>query len=118
MKNQINYTKPAGKKFTQPSQTIPDQTMSVKTILERYASGLPLQGLKEPIFEQEDTPSSGINPKTLDLVDWQRLQIENKEQIENLQANAKKEAEEKNIERLKKIEEEENKAFIKSIIKH
>jgi Fe-S-cluster formation regulator IscX/YfhJ len=66
---QFNYkteAKQLYKKFGE-SQTIPDQTMSIRQILQRYASGQPLdvynQG--EPIWDGEE--GSGINPKTLDL---------------------------------------------------
>lgn len=65
---QFNYSKEAKqlyKKFG-PSQTIPDQTMSIRQIMQRYASGQPLdvynQG--EAIWDEE---GEGINPKTLDL---------------------------------------------------
>lgn len=35
----------------QPSQTVPNQTMSLKTILERYAKGLPITGNpNEPVY--------------------------------------------------------------------
>lgn len=68
--------------FTQPSQTVPDQTMSIKEILERYAKGLPIGGGLEPIYEEEDT--NGINPRTLDLVDLQEIKEYNKNNIEEL----------------------------------
>lgn len=86
-----------GETFTQPSQTIPDQTMSMRTILDRYAKGLPIAGSKEAIWS-EDESEHGINPKTLDLVDFQEMKMKNKAKIEELenqvkeQRKAKKEA--------------------------
>lgn len=68
--------------FTQPSQTVPDQTMSIKEILERYAKGLPIGGGLDPIYEEEET--NGINPRTLDLVDIQEIKAYNKKNIEEL----------------------------------
>ena len=68
--------------FTQPSQTVPDQTMSIKEILERYAKGLPIGGGLEPIYEEDDT--NGINPRTLDLVDIQEIKEFNKKNIAEL----------------------------------
>lgn len=65
---QFNYKKEAKQLYKEfgESQTIPDQTMSIRQILQRYASGQPLdvynQG--EAIWDEE---GSGINPKTLDL---------------------------------------------------
>jgi len=50
-----------------PSETIPDQTMSVKEILTRYASGLPIDGQKVPIYENDEDPLHGVNWNTLDL---------------------------------------------------
>lgn len=60
------------KTFTQESKTVPDEAMSIRQILERYASGLPLPITKTPIYS-EDNEEDGINPKTLDLVDIQEM---------------------------------------------
>lgn len=35
----------------QPSETIPNQAMTVKELIERNARGLPLQGAKVPMYE-------------------------------------------------------------------
>lgn len=59
-----------GKLFTQPSKTIPDQSMSIKTILERYARGLPVGGRLDEYYDEEDTLP---NPLTLDLAERQEL---------------------------------------------
>jgi hypothetical protein len=58
------------KKFTLPSQTVPDQSMSIKTILERYARGLPVGGRLDEYYDEEDTLP---NPLTLDLAERQEL---------------------------------------------
>lgn len=73
-----------GQKFTMPSQTTPDQTMSMKTILERYAKGLPVADGKEPIWDEDPENSAGINPRTLDLVDLQEMGLKNAERIKDL----------------------------------
>lgn len=39
---------------TLPSKTIPDETMSLKTILARYARGLPINGYGEPVYNGDD----------------------------------------------------------------
>lgn len=50
-----------------PSMTSPDQAMSVKTILERYARGLAPSNLKTPIFEGEDADLPDLS--NMDLAD-------------------------------------------------
>jgi hypothetical protein len=57
--------------FTQPSMTVPDQSMSIKTILERYARGLPVGGRLDEYYEEEDDLP---NPLTLDLAERQELE--------------------------------------------
>ena len=81
--------KSKGQTFTQPSLTVPDQTMSMRTILDRYAKGLPVAGSKEAIWD-EDEISNGINPKTLDLVDFQEMKMNNKAKIEDLEKEVKR----------------------------
>lgn len=58
------------KVFIQPSMTVPDQSMSIKTILERYARGLPVGGRLDEYYDEEDTLP---NPLTLDLAERQEL---------------------------------------------
>jgi hypothetical protein len=56
--------------FTQPSLTVPDQSMSIKTILERHSRGLPVGGRLDEYYDEEDTLP---NPLTLDLAERQEL---------------------------------------------
>jgi hypothetical protein len=74
---------------TKPSQTVPDQAMSMKEILERYAKGLPISSGNEPIYEDENEPTNGINPRTLDLVDLQEIKMNNEHTIEYLRETVK-----------------------------
>lgn len=73
MKPNIKYNyefkdkKIEGQKFTQPSMTIPDQTMSIPELIRRYAQGLPLGAPRVPVYDGEDDPMQGINFKKLDL---------------------------------------------------
>lgn len=73
-KNIINYTEYQGEKNTQASQTIPDQAMSIKTILERYARGLPIEQFK-PHYDDEGVTEDDYlpDPRTLDLAERQEL---------------------------------------------
>ena len=59
------------KTFTQPSMTVPDQTMSIRTILERYSRGLPIGGRLDEYYDEDDTMP---DYKTLDLTEIADLQ--------------------------------------------
>jgi hypothetical protein len=59
-----------GQIFTMPSETQPDQTMSIRTILENHTRGLPITG-NDPKTAIWDDASNGIDPRTMDLVDIQ-----------------------------------------------
>lgn len=45
---------PTGEKNNGISETIPDQAMSIRTLIQRYAHGLPLSGAKTPLYEDEN----------------------------------------------------------------
>jgi len=83
-----------------PSQTIPDQTMSVKEILSRYSRGLPLEGNKTPIYNGEE-----IIPdlRRMDLSEIQEMQQENQRYI--TEETEKIETEQREKKRKKKYEE-------------
>jgi len=56
--------------FTQPSLTVPDQSMSIGEIIRRFASGLPLGGQRVPLYEDEgEDMFDGVNPKSLDITE-------------------------------------------------
>lgn len=73
-----------------PSLTVPDQTMSIPDILNRYAKGLPLDGQKIPIFEGED--SDMPDPRTLDLADRQLLAEEALQELKEIKDRANEKA--------------------------
>jgi hypothetical protein len=68
-----------GKKFTLPSMTVPDQTMSIRTILDRYSRGLPVGGRVDEYYDEEDTMP---DYRTLDLTEIAELQNEVKQTFE------------------------------------
>lgn len=74
----------------QPSQTIPDQSMSVKTIMDRYARGLPLEGQRVPIYDGEDHELAGLNLDKLDLSEKHDLVEANKQRIADMQQDLNK----------------------------
>lgn len=87
IRNFMNYKEEKAKVFTQPSQTIPDQTMSLQTILERYAKGLPVGGMKNPIFEDSDIDDYIPDPKTMDLAERQQFAKNAKQESEYIMKN-------------------------------
>lgn len=69
---------PSKKRFERTfgaSATIPDQTMSIREIMERYARGLPFTSAKTPIYDiDDDSPDI----RTLDLSEIEDLAIESR----------------------------------------
>jgi hypothetical protein len=84
----------------QPSQTIPDQALSVREILQRYANGLPLGGSNEPIWEGED--GDGIDPRRLDLAERQELEIAARQELAEIEERLKSKKVEKSTAKLSK----------------
>lgn len=73
--------------FTEPSQTVPDQALTIREILKRYASGQPLGGGREPIYEGEE--GDGIDPRTLDLAERQELEIAARQELAEIEKRLK-----------------------------
>jgi hypothetical protein len=102
IKNCLNYHE-FDKKYEKsggPSQTIPDQTMSIRELLRRYASGLPLGGGKEPIYEGEE--GDGIDPRRLDLAERQELEIAARQELAEIEERLKSKKVEKSTAKLTK----------------
>lgn len=76
------YEKPRG-----VSLTIPDQSMSLKTLLERFTRGLPLPSASGYGAEQYygDDEDYMINPATLDISEKHELINNNKQRIYDIQ---------------------------------
>jgi len=55
-----------GESNNSPSLTVPDQSMSVMELIRRFGQGLPLTGLKTPLYEEEGDPET-IDPRKMDL---------------------------------------------------
>ena len=67
---------------TEPSKTIPDQTLSITEILKRYASGLPLEGARVPIYNGDEAVP---DTRKMDLSEIEDLKRSNQEHIQELQ---------------------------------
>lgn len=72
--NPLNYwQRPKNRAvFSQPSETTPDMSMSVRKIMTNYAGGTMPYG-KTGVFEDPEYPSLGIDFRSLDLVDIQEI---------------------------------------------
>lgn len=104
VKTPLNYNYKNNNYFktTLPSCTVPDQTMSLKTLLERNSRGLPITGQeKEPQYYGDENPP--INPKTLDLTEINQLASENASLIKQLQDELRESTSKKEKEKLKKL---------------
>lgn len=73
-----------GQKFFNASLTEPDKALTPRQLLKRHAQGLSLEGGRDPIFEEEGMETSGINPRTLDLVDLQEMREANAKRVAEL----------------------------------
>lgn len=76
-----------GEVNTSPSMTVPDQTMSVREIMDRYARGLPVGGSRLPQYDEEDDMP---DIKTLDLVERQELAYQYGQEIDMLRKPKKR----------------------------
>lgn len=88
-----------GEVNNQPSETIPDQTMSMREILTRYAKGLPIDGAKTPLWE--DGEGFAKDPDTLDLAEREELATQAREELQQINerikaSQAKRDAKNKN----------------------
>lgn len=72
---------PDKQKFTQPSQTVPDQAMSIGEIMKRFVSGLPVGGGRVPFYEEEDGD---------DIEDTMPMGMDKIERIEWIRSNKNK----------------------------
>lgn len=60
---------------TKPSLTVPDQTMSLRTLLERYARGLPLDNMSVPVYD-EPMDDDDFDP----MPDWRKMDLADRQE--------------------------------------
>lgn len=65
----------------QPSQTVPDQSMTVLELIQRHASGLPLGAPKVPIYDGDVDDLNGRDIRTLDLSERHALLLSRQEEL-------------------------------------
>lgn len=96
----MSYTHPAttaakyqGQINEQPDMTIPDQSMTLRELLVRYAKGLPLEGAKTPIWDGEE--GFDTDPERLDLAEREELAEKAREELKAISERVKDEVEKK-----------------------
>lgn len=68
------------------SVTVPDQAMSIREILDRHSRGLPLDGVRVPVWDgEEEVPDF----RRMDLAEIEQMMRENREEITYLQQETK-----------------------------
>lgn len=82
-----------GQVNNEESKTIPEQTMGLRELLVRYAKGLPLEGMKTPIWEGEE--GFDIDPEKLDLAEREELAEKAREELKAINERVKDEVEKK-----------------------
>lgn len=105
--NMLNVTESKGQVNNQPSLTIPDQSMTLRELLVRYAKGLPLADAKTPIWEGEE--GFDINPERLDLAEIEELAEKAREELKSINQRVKesvKKAKEKSKKHITDLEVE------------
>lgn len=81
-RNHYNTKPDAGEVNVLPGKTIPEQSMSLREILKRFASGVPVGGQKVPLYEGEDLDAPDFS--RMDAVDKAQLQKELKHELSSL----------------------------------
>jgi hypothetical protein len=105
--NMLNVEPTKGQTNNEPSMTVPDQSMSLRELLTRYARGLPLEGAKTPIWEGEE--GFDKDPETLDLAEREDLAEKAREELKNIEEkikNSKKKKTDKEYTDYKEVKDE------------
>lgn len=71
------------------SMTIPDQTMSIREIMKRFASGLPIDGEKVPIYDGEEDAMPDMSK--MDLAERQEWLEQAKTELAEVKARIEEE---------------------------
>lgn len=105
---------PMGEINRLPSATVPDQTMSIKEILDRHSRGLPISAGKVPIFD--DSEEYFPDPSKMDLADREAYADLLREQYDEIQENLRATKKAQDDARAKAAAEaKQEKAFLKRL---
>lgn len=99
--------------FDPVGQTIPDQSMSLRTIIDRYSRGLPVNGsVNTPQYSGEDV--DGVQPMLLDLAERQEYYSHKEAELVQLKASLQ-EAKRKTDEKLAERKRSEREALLEEV---
>lgn len=97
--NWREHTKPEDKSCLKNSRTVPDMNYSIREILNKFTTGQPINGMvayndfdgeyQNNKSDQPDFEGFMPHPKTLDLVDRQRMAKQAKEQLRDIDTKTK-----------------------------
>lgn len=68
------------------SQTVPDQTLTMRQLLDRYSRGIPIGNAKTPIYDGEDV--NPVDVEHMDLADREDYFNSIKTELNELQSKA------------------------------
>lgn len=101
-----SWSKPAPpqpKRQSKPSCTVPDQTMTVRTLMDRYRRGMPLDTpVKKPLYYNGEFPDIA----GLDLTEIQALKKQAAQQVAQYQQDLQNQERAKYNEKQRAIQEE------------
>lgn len=72
------------KVFTMPSETVPDQSLTIRQILDRYARGIPMDSKAQIWDENVDIDDIIPDPRRLDLSERQEFAEQAKVELEQV----------------------------------
>lgn len=75
MKFQTQYNRHpvVGEKSVKPGLTLPNKALTIRQLLERNAKGLPIAGIKVPMYDEDDDFLDGIDPRKLDIAEFRDM---------------------------------------------
>ncbi|AXH76588.1 MAG: hypothetical protein [Microviridae sp.] len=77
----FDYVPTEGEVNTMPSKTVPDQTMSIKEIMQRYGSGQALSQ-KVPVYDGDEDYFPDL--RTMDLAEIEQMKLKLADDIDHL----------------------------------
>lgn len=80
----FNYVQSKGEVNTEPSMTVPDQAMTIKEILQRFAQGLPLEGARVEIYDEDDEVEGLPDLSNMDLAEREEAILQMGLELEEL----------------------------------
>lgn len=114
-----DHTKVVGEINTLPSETVPDQSMSIPELIDRYVKGLPLTGEKVPVYDGEDDVPDFSKMDLSELEDYRR-DVQNeldayRQRVNDAKVKAEEEklakAVQEELKRLKELEAKQKELF-------